>query len=95
MYSKMRECLRSGAWGRPRYVSVDLWRRPYPAGRDGWRSDPRSRGTFRAEWHAAMDRSEHPGFSLEASVNNHLAALPLPSVSGALFELRAKHRVVS
>jgi myo-inositol 2-dehydrogenase / D-chiro-inositol 1-dehydrogenase len=45
-YGRIREIVRSGRIGEPRYVSVDLWRRPYRPGRDGWRSDPNRVGNW-------------------------------------------------
>jgi myo-inositol 2-dehydrogenase / D-chiro-inositol 1-dehydrogenase len=37
MYVQMREMIRSAQIGDPRYLLIDLWRRPYRPGSDGWR----------------------------------------------------------
>ena len=170
MYLEMRRLIASGALGKPRYVLVDLWRRPYRPGRNGWRRDPERVGSWtleepvhffdaaawfleeagepvalyargnqsdpaiayqpsandnftavfsyangayaaisqtlaavehhltikfigsqafaRAEWHAELDRSEHPSYSLEISENGHMRSLEVEKTPGELFELR-------
>lgn len=170
MYVQMREMIRSGEIGDPRYVLIDLWRRPYRPGSDGWRADPRrvgnwtleepvhlfdaaawfldsvgkpssvyasgnrmdsggsfrpdvcdnftavvryangayivisqtlaavehhmsikifgSKALIRAEWHAELDRSEHPSYFLETSSEGALKRLPVVGTPGELFELR-------
>jgi myo-inositol 2-dehydrogenase / D-chiro-inositol 1-dehydrogenase len=49
MYIQMREMIRTGQIGDPRYVLIDLWRRPYRAGAGGWRSDPKRVGNWMLE----------------------------------------------
>jgi len=49
MYRRMRELLDSGQLGEPRYVLVDLWRRPYRPGSHGWRLDPKTVGNWALE----------------------------------------------
>jgi myo-inositol 2-dehydrogenase/D-chiro-inositol 1-dehydrogenase len=169
MYATMRRIIDSGRLGEPRYILIDLWRRPYRTGSDGWRLDParvgnwileepvhffdvaawyldrcgspssvfawgnRSNGDardlgiednftamvrypngayavvshslaavehhlsikvfgdraiLRAEWHAELDRSEHPAYSLEISEDGHMTAVDVPGTPGELFELR-------
>ena len=36
----------AGAVGTPLYVLIELWRRPYRLGSDGWRWDPRRVGSW-------------------------------------------------
>ena len=170
MYARMRDLIDSGQLGEPRYVLVDLWRRPYRSGSHGWRLDPTrvgnwtleepvhyfdaaawyldgagepssvyaygnrsdssqpyhpdindnftalvtyphrayavisqtlsavehhcsikifgSRALVRAEWHAELDRSEHPSYSLEISDGGAMKPLEVPTTPGELFELR-------
>ena len=170
MYVRMRDLVDSGALGEPRYVLIDLWRRPYRSGSSGWRLDPERVGNWtleepvhyfdaaawflsragepsmvyshgncrdpdvpyrvdlndnfvaivsypnrayavvsqtlaavehhlsikiigsqamvRAEWHAELDRSEHPSYSLEISDQGGLRKLEVPKTPGELFELR-------
>jgi myo-inositol 2-dehydrogenase/D-chiro-inositol 1-dehydrogenase len=179
MYATMRRLIDSGRLGDPRYILIDLWRRPYRSGSDGWRLDPvrvgnwileepvhyfdaaawyldrcgapksvyawgnRSQGgtstnindnftamvqypngayavlsqslaaveyhlsikvfgdraNLRAEWHADLDRSEHPAYSLEISEDGRMTPFEVPGTPGELFELReeiaALTRVVS
>ncbi|MGH9470238.1 MAG: Gfo/Idh/MocA family oxidoreductase, partial [Terriglobia bacterium] len=158
--------------GEPRYLLIDLWRRPYRPGSGGWRSDPRrvgnwtleepvhffdlagwflasagapvsvyahgagrepsaalrpemadhftatvnftngayavisqslaavehhfsvklfgSRSLVRAEWHAEIDRSQRPGYSLEISRDGHLEPVEVPGTPGEFFELRVE-----
>lgn len=160
----------SGRLGDPRYVLIDLWRRPYRPGSDAWRLDPKrvgnwileepvhffdaagwflesagqpsriyargncadlsipydpvendnftaiidypngayasisqaldgvehhlsikvfgSKAMLRAEWHAEMDRSDRPSYSLEVSERGSLQTLEVPGTPGELFELR-------
>jgi len=49
MYVQMREMIRSGQIGDPRYVLIDLWRRPYRPGSGGWRRDPKRVGNWTLE----------------------------------------------
>jgi myo-inositol 2-dehydrogenase / D-chiro-inositol 1-dehydrogenase len=170
MYVRMRELVDSGSLGEPRYVLIDLWRRPYRSGSSGWRLDPErvgnwtleepvhyfdaaawfldragepsvvyaygnrrdpgvpyradlndnfvaivsypnrvyavvsqtlaavehhlsikiigSQAMLRAEWHAEVDRSEYPSYSLEISDQGGLRKLAVPKTPGELFELR-------
>jgi myo-inositol 2-dehydrogenase/D-chiro-inositol 1-dehydrogenase len=170
MYIRMRDLVKSGALGDPRYVLIDLWRRPYRPGTDGWRLDPQrvgnwtleepvhyldaiawfldslgepctisahgnrsdaslafrantcdnftavvgypgrafavfsqtlaavehhlsikifgSKAMLRAEWHAELDRSEHPSYSLEVSDQGGLKRLEVAAPPGEMFELR-------
>ncbi|MGH9325995.1 MAG: Gfo/Idh/MocA family protein [Terriglobia bacterium] len=170
MYLQMRELIRSGRLGDPRYILIDLWRRPYRPGSGGWRHDPKrvgnwtleepvhffdaatwfldglgnpstvyargnsmeasnglkagasdnliaivgyrngayavishslaavehhlsikifgSHGLVRAEWHAELDRSEHPAYSLEVSDNGAMKKVDVAGTPGELFELR-------
>jgi myo-inositol 2-dehydrogenase/D-chiro-inositol 1-dehydrogenase len=39
LWGKMKEMVDDGAVGRPLYLLVELWRRPYRLGSDGWRYD--------------------------------------------------------
>ncbi len=39
LWGKVKELLTSGAVGRPLYALIELWRRPYRLGADGWRYD--------------------------------------------------------
>ena len=169
LYTRMREILNSGELGAPRYVLMDLWRRPYRAGSDGWRLDPArvgnwtleepvhlfeaaswflasagapttvyargassndtgylqpemvdhftavvsyadgayaaisqtlaavehhfsvkifaSKGLLRAEWHAELDRSQNPAYSLESSRGDHLQPVSVPGTPGEFYEL--------
>jgi myo-inositol 2-dehydrogenase/D-chiro-inositol 1-dehydrogenase len=47
-----------------------------------------SRGVIRGEWHAELDRSEKPGFSLELSEDGRMVPVEMPSTPGEFFELR-------
>lgn len=47
-----------------------------------------SKGMLRAEWHAEMDRSEKPSYSLEVSSGIGMEAVHLNGTPGELFELR-------
>lgn len=46
LYSEMKRILDSGRLGDVRYVIIDLWRRPYRRGADGWRLDPKRVGNW-------------------------------------------------
>ncbi len=39
LWSKMKEMVDAGAVGRPLYLFIELWRRPYRQGAEGWRYD--------------------------------------------------------
>lgn len=39
LWGKVKELIDAGAIGQPLYVLVELWRRPYRLGSDGWRYD--------------------------------------------------------
>ena len=45
-------------------------------------------GVIRSEWHAELDRSEKPGYSLEVSHEGGLRTIEVGSTPGELFELR-------
>jgi myo-inositol 2-dehydrogenase/D-chiro-inositol 1-dehydrogenase len=47
-----------------------------------------SRGVIRGEWHAELDRSEKPRYSLELSDGTGLRPVEVTSTPGELFELR-------
>jgi myo-inositol 2-dehydrogenase/D-chiro-inositol 1-dehydrogenase len=40
LWGKVKEMIEAGTVGRPLYLLVELWRRPYRQGADGWRYDP-------------------------------------------------------
>lgn len=40
LWGKVKEMVEAGAVGRPLYLLIELWRRPYRQGADGWRYDP-------------------------------------------------------
>lgn len=169
MYATIHRLIEGGKLGEPRYLLIDLWRRPYRSGSDGWRLDPARVGnwileepvhlfdaaawyldrhgepqsvyatgnrrqadsqhtntddnftaiiryangayavishslcavehhmsikifgdkaTLRAEWHAELDRSEHPNFSLEISEGDRMTPVAMPGTPGELFELQ-------
>ena len=170
MYGRIRQLIDEGVVGEPRYVIVDLWRRPYRSGSGGWRldrdrvgnwtleepvhffdvacwylsssgqpsevvaygnqTDPASEfdpdradnftatvtypnrayavvsqslaaiehhlslkvfgttGIIRAEWHAELDRTERPSYSLEVSENGAMRPREVTSTPGEFFELR-------
>lgn len=172
LYAEIKRLIDAGRIGTPRYVLVDLWRRPYRAGSDNWKQDPArvgswileepvhyfdllawyleasgtpetvfargnrrdvsashrpgvndnfsamlgyaggaygiisqslsavehhlsvkvfgSEGVLRSEWHAEMDRSERPSYSLEISEGGRMTSLPVEGTPGELFELRAQ-----
>lgn len=39
LWGKMKELIEAGAVGRPLYLLIELWRRPYRLGAEGWRYD--------------------------------------------------------
>jgi myo-inositol 2-dehydrogenase/D-chiro-inositol 1-dehydrogenase len=39
LWGKMHEMVRAGAVGKPLYLLIELWRRPYRQGAEGWRYD--------------------------------------------------------
>jgi len=39
LWGKVRELVAAGALGEPLYALIELWRRPYRTGADGWRYD--------------------------------------------------------
>jgi myo-inositol 2-dehydrogenase/D-chiro-inositol 1-dehydrogenase len=39
LWSRMAEMVQAGAIGKPLYLLIELWRRPYRLGADGWRYD--------------------------------------------------------
>src|ERR1043166_6167539 len=39
LWGKGKEVIAAGAVGTPLYVLIELWRRPYRLGADGWRYD--------------------------------------------------------
>jgi myo-inositol 2-dehydrogenase/D-chiro-inositol 1-dehydrogenase len=39
LWGKVKELIDAGAVGRPLYLLIELWRRPYRLGSDGWRYD--------------------------------------------------------
>ncbi|HKE23928.1 MAG TPA: Gfo/Idh/MocA family oxidoreductase [Bryobacteraceae bacterium] len=169
LYAAIRHLIETGRLGEPRYVLIDLWRRPYRSGSDGWRLDPARVGNWileepvhyfdlaawylerhgaprsvyaqgnrrepndgssptndnftailqyqngayavvsqslcavehhvslkvfgdkavvRAEWHAELDRSERPDFSLEISEGERMIPLAVSGTPGELFELQ-------
>jgi myo-inositol 2-dehydrogenase/D-chiro-inositol 1-dehydrogenase len=45
-------------------------------------------GVIRAEWHAELDRTEKPSFSLTVSANGVMSAVEVDSTPGEFFELR-------
>ena len=46
VWGKVKAMLDAGAIGEPRYVLIELWRRPYRTGSDGWRYDPARVGSW-------------------------------------------------
>jgi myo-inositol 2-dehydrogenase/D-chiro-inositol 1-dehydrogenase len=46
LWGKVKEMIDAGAIGEPRYALVELWRRPYRLGADGWRYDIRRVGNW-------------------------------------------------
>ena len=41
LWGKVKELLAGGAIGKPLYALIELWRKPYRLGADGWRYDVR------------------------------------------------------
>ena len=39
LWGKVKELIQSGAIGKPLFAQIDLWRKPYRLGTDGWRYD--------------------------------------------------------
>ncbi len=46
LWGRVKEMIDAGAIGEPRYVLVELWRRPYRFGSDGWRYDLKRVGNW-------------------------------------------------
>jgi myo-inositol 2-dehydrogenase/D-chiro-inositol 1-dehydrogenase len=46
LWGKMKETIDAGAIGRPLYLLIELWRRPYRLGAEGWRYDIRRVGNW-------------------------------------------------
>ncbi len=46
LWGKVKQLLAEGALGRPLYALIELWRRPYRTGSDGWRYDPQRVGNW-------------------------------------------------
>jgi myo-inositol 2-dehydrogenase/D-chiro-inositol 1-dehydrogenase len=46
LHGEVRRILAGGRLGDLRYVIIDLWRRPYRKGADGWRMDPKRVGNW-------------------------------------------------
>ncbi len=40
LWGRVKELIDAGAVGKPLYALIELWRRPYRTGSDGWRYDP-------------------------------------------------------
>jgi myo-inositol 2-dehydrogenase/D-chiro-inositol 1-dehydrogenase len=49
LWGKVRELVRAGAVGDPLYLLIELWRRPYRQGSQGWRYDIRRVGNWALE----------------------------------------------
>ncbi len=49
LHARMHELIAGGVIGEPRYVLIDLWRRPYRRGSGGWRFDPTRVGNWTLE----------------------------------------------
>ena len=47
-----------------------------------------TKGIIRAEWHAELDRTEKPSYSLEVSENGVMRPREVTSTPGEFFELR-------
>jgi myo-inositol 2-dehydrogenase/D-chiro-inositol 1-dehydrogenase len=54
-----------------------------------------TRGALWAEWHGAMDRDEHPRFSLRAFDGQRVTDLVVEHPAGELFELEAEIAAVA
>jgi myo-inositol 2-dehydrogenase/D-chiro-inositol 1-dehydrogenase len=46
LWSRMAEMVHAGAIGKPLYLLIELWRRPYRLGADGWRYDSHRVGNW-------------------------------------------------
>jgi myo-inositol 2-dehydrogenase/D-chiro-inositol 1-dehydrogenase len=46
LWGKVKERIDAGAIGQPLYLLIELWRRPYRLGADGWRYDLRRVGSW-------------------------------------------------
>jgi myo-inositol 2-dehydrogenase/D-chiro-inositol 1-dehydrogenase len=46
LWGKMKEMIEAGAVSRPLYLLIELWRRPYRLGAEGWRYDIRRVGNW-------------------------------------------------
>lgn len=46
LWGKVQELVEAGAIGQPRYALIELWRRPYRLGSEGWRYDPARVGNW-------------------------------------------------
>jgi myo-inositol 2-dehydrogenase/D-chiro-inositol 1-dehydrogenase len=49
LWGKVKQLLADGELGQPLYALVELWRRPYRLGADGWRYDPERVGSWALE----------------------------------------------
>lgn len=49
LYTGIHRLIQEGAIGGPRYVLIDLWRRPYRQGSEGWKQDPARVGSWSLE----------------------------------------------
>ncbi len=49
LHVRIRQLIEAGQLGAPRYVLVDLWRRPYRPGSNSWRMDPERVGSWTLE----------------------------------------------
>lgn len=46
LWGRVKQLIDAGAIGRPRYALIELWRKPYRPGADGWRHDIRRVGNW-------------------------------------------------
>ena len=46
LWGRVKEMIDAGAIGEPKYVFIELWRRPYRLGADGWRYDLKRVGNW-------------------------------------------------
>jgi myo-inositol 2-dehydrogenase/D-chiro-inositol 1-dehydrogenase len=46
LWGRVKEMIDAGAIGEPKYVLIELWRRPYRLGSDGWRYDLKRVGNW-------------------------------------------------
>lgn len=49
-----------------------------------------SEALLRAEWHAELDRSERPSYSLEISRDDHMEQVEVPGTPGEFYELKVE-----